>query len=104
MLPTLAIGALIGELIYMMLSNIPNFDQTQHTLIIVLSMFTLFAYVYKLPVTSFVLIISIGGINSILTTLIPAAILMAFVFIILKIANTEDVNDVLKDLLRTSRK
>lgn len=104
MLPTLAIGAMIGQLIYSMLANIPGFDPSQRTLIILLSMFTLFAFIYKLPITSFVLIISVCEFDGLTTTFIPALILMTLVYSILKIVNVEDVDDILKDLLRTSRK
>lgn len=103
MLPTLCIGAIIGQLIVLLMKAIPGYDVTQNGLIILLSMITLFAFVNKVPFTGFALILSLGGWSNALTTVMPAFILMFVVFLATKFIKIDSLNRTRRKLLKTSR-
>lgn len=103
LVPTLAIGALLGELILSVASSFIEISQAEKALIILLSMLSLFAATNKTPLTAIVLSISIGGYKNFSYIIFPAIIVIGITSLPFMIMKIRELNDSLRELLRTGR-
>lgn len=103
LVPTLAIGGMIGYLIGIISTFLFNLPKDQYPLLILLSMFTLFAIINKTPFTSFILIITTGGYQNLANFILPCLFIFICSFLIVHLLKIDNLTDTRRKLLRTSR-
>lgn len=103
MIPTLALGALVGEMVSK-LADSAGLASSNNAILIIISMTSLFTMVNAVPLTSLTLSVSIGGYMNIAYSILPSFIVVGLSYLLMKLTKSETLNKESLALMRTSRK
>ena len=81
LVPSLTLGLLIGLIFIEISSSFISLDDASKLIIILISMFSFYGALHKLPLTSSILAITIAGYKNIAITFLPICITMSFIFL-----------------------